>query len=255
MLKLIKYEFRKNRTGLIVMLLLAAGLFLLAPLGRALHKEGMMVLSTVLLIFYAFAAYAYVLVRGIAAYSGELRSRSGYLLLMVPRSTMSILFSKLLFTLLFALVMLAVSLAALMGAGTIMTAEMYQFRSILETLRFAMIQVGLDPNALGSTLLFFVAEVLSSVLTVAAIGYLSATLSATVLQNGRLRGLVDVLIFCVLFALVIALTDLISPEVNALYADYAAALRAASPTILLQLVLIGIFTALSAVLLKRKVAL
>lgn len=255
MLKLIKYEFRKNRTGLIVMLLIAAGLFLLAPLGRALHKGGMMALSTVLLVFYAFAAYAYVLVRGITAYSGELRSRSGYLLLMVPRSTMSILFSKLLFTLFFALVMLAVSLAALVGAGTILTAETYQVRSILKTMQFAMIQVGLDPNALGSTLLFFVAEILSSVLAVVAIGYLSATLSATVLQNGRLRGLVDALIFGVLLALVVALTDLISPEVNELYADYAAALRAASPAILLQLVLTGIFTALSAVLLKRKVAL
>ena len=40
MLKLIKYEFRKNRTGLLIMLLIAAGLFLLAPLGAALEKEG-----------------------------------------------------------------------------------------------------------------------------------------------------------------------------------------------------------------------
>lgn len=255
MLTLIKYEFRKNRSGLLAMLLIAAGLFLLAPAGRAFHKKGMLVLSVALLSFYAFAAYVYVLARGIAAYAGELKGRTGYLLLMVPRSTMSILFSKLLFTMFFALLMMAVSLLALAGAGVILMGEVYQMRTLMETLRFAMLRFGIDPSMLASTVLFFVAEILASVLAVVSIGYLSATLSATVLQDGKLRGLIDVLIFAALFLLTVNLTNLVTPDMSGLYTDYASALRAASPAIFLHFALTAAFTALSAVLLKRKVAL
>ena len=148
MLKLMKYEFRKNRMGLAVMLGIAAGLFALAPLGRALDKEELMFISVSLLFFYAFSAYVYVLARGIAAYSGELRGRTGYLLMMVPRSTMSILFGKLLFTFAFALVMLAVSALALCASGAVLLGEIYEVKGLLELIRLLLAEGGLDPTML-----------------------------------------------------------------------------------------------------------
>ena len=255
MLKLIKYEFRKNRTGLLIMLLIAAGLFLLAPLGAALEKEGLIACSFVLLCFYGAAAYVYVLARGISAYSNELKTRTGYLLMMVPRSTMSILFSKLLFTLFFALALMALSVLALMGAGGILMREAYGARSLMDMLHLGLAQMGMSMDMLGATALFFVVEVLSSVLAVVSIGYLSATLSATVLQQGRMRGVVDVLIFLALFFSLSWLNDRCTPEMQELFQNVSGALRAVSPVVLLDLVLTAAFTALSAVLLKRKVAL
>lgn len=255
MLKLMKYEFRKNRMGLAVMLGIAAGLFALAPLGRATDKEELMLISVFLLFTYAFAAYVYVLVRGISAYSGELRGRTGYLLMMVPRSTMSILFGKLLFTLFFALVMLAVSSVALMGAGTILLGEVYEVKGVLELMRFVILQSGIDPAVFASFALYVAVQILTSVLTIVAMGYLAVTLSATVLQGGKLRGLVSFLFFAALAVLTGYLQNWVSPAVEDLYAIYGQVMRAALPVILLDVALTCVYTALSAVLLKKKVSL
>ena len=95
----------------------------------------------------------------------------------------------------------------------------------------------------------------SSVLAVVSIAYLSTTLSATVLQQGRMRGMVDTLIFLALFFGLSWLTDRLTPEMQDLFRNVGSALRAASPVVLVDLAFTAIFTALSAVLLKRKVAL
>ena len=255
MLKLMKYEFRKNRTGLAVMLGIAAGLFALAPLGRATDREELMLISVFLLFTYAFAAYVYALVRGITAYSGELRGRTGYLLLMVPRSSMSILFGKLLFTLFFALAMLAVSALALFASGAILLEEMYEVKGALELTRFMMAQSGIDPAVFGSYALYVAVRILTSVLTIVAMGYLAVTLSATVLQGGKLRGLVSLLFFAALAVLTGYLQNRVSPAVADLYAAYGTVMRAALPVILLDAALTCAYTALSAVLLQKKVSL
>ena len=254
MLKLMKYEFRKNRMGLAVMVGIAAGLYVLAPLGRVIDKRELMFVSVFLLFSYAFAAYIYVLVQGITAYSGELRGRTGYLLMMVPRSTMSILFGKLLFTLAFALVMLAVSALALAASGAILLSEIYEVKGMIELAKMLMSQGGFDPATIAHAALFFAGIILTSVLVLVAMGYLAVTLSATLLSNGKLRGLVSFAFFCVLVALVSFLQNLASPEMQ-LYGSYADALRSAAPAMVLDLALTGAFTALSAVLLKKWVSL
>ena len=254
MLKLMRYEFRKNRTGLLVMLLIAAGLYLLAPLGKVLDKGNLMIISVITLFFYAFSAYIYALVQGITAYSVELRNKTGYLLMMVPRSTMNILFGKLLFTLAFALVMLAISALALCGSGTILLGEIYEVKGIFELARTLLAQSGFDIATVAYMALYIVAGILTSVLAVAAVGYLAVTLSATILQNGKFRGILSALFFAAILALTTYLQNLASPDVT-LYAGYAEALRSALPGMLVDLALTCIFTALSAVLLKKKVSL
>ena len=254
MLKLMKYEFRKNRMGLAVMVGIAAGLFVLAPLGKALDKGSLMITSVFTLFCYAFAAYIYVLTQGITAYSGELRGKTGYLLMMVPRSTMSILFGKLLFTFAFALVMLAVSVLALCASGAILLGEVYEVKGVFELARVLLAQSGFDIATVAYMALYIAAGILTSVLAVVAIGYLSVTLSATLLQNGKLRGVLSFLLFAALIALMAYLQNLVTSDMS-LYASYEAALRSAMPGMLMDLALTCIFTALSAVLLKKKVSL
>ena len=254
MLKLMKYEFRKNAMGLAIMLGLAAGMFVLAPLGRALEKEELMFISLFMLFVYAFAAYVFVLVRGITAYSGELRGRTGYLLMMVPRSTMCILFGKLLFTLFFALLMLAVSVIALVASGGILLGELYEVRGIIDAFRILLLSNGINPVSISSAALFFAAQILTSILTLVAMGYLAVTLSATVLQSGKLRGLLSFVFFAALVALTERVQSFVRPDVE-IFETYENALRAAAPVMLLDLALTCGFTALSAVLLKKKVSL
>lgn len=255
MLKIVKYEFRKSRTSLIVMLLIAAGLFLLAPLGKALDRDYLMALSVMLLLFYAFAAFVYALVRGITAYSGELRGRTGYLFMMIPRSTMSVLFGKLLFSLAVALLMLAATALALGASFAMLTAQNHQIEGAFNMLRYGLTQIGLDPAYLAATALYFAVDVLSSTLLLVGIGYLSVTLSATILQEGRFRGLLSFLFFVALLLLTGRLENLVTPELNEMYVTYEMALRAALPGTILLVAVTCACTAASAVLLRRKVSL
>lgn len=259
MLKILKYEFRKNAKSLSVMLLVAAGLFLLAPLGKISDEVGLTAISVLSLMFYALAAFLYVLLRGITAYSGELRSKTGYLLIMVPRSTMSILFGKLLFSLVFAALMLAVTLLALgssiMISFSLMLESNPEIRSILDLVRISLEQMGFDPAQFVNTALFFAVEFLSGVLAVVGISYLSVTLSATLLSDGRGRGFVSFLFFLLLLWLTAELEKTFTPEVNQLYVSVEEALRAALPVSLLLVILTFVFTAASAILLKKKVSL
>ena len=255
MFKLVKYEFRKNRTGLIVMFLICLLLYLMALVGKEIRNESMMVLPVMLLAFYAFSAYVYVLVRGIGAYSSELKSRSAYLLMMVPRSTMSILFAKLLFTLFFALVLFAFSIAVLIGVTGIAMDGAYDLQAMANMLQIFMIQADISSQQITSTLIYLAAEIMVSLLSVVSIGYLSATLSATLLRQGKMRNLVNAIFFVVLLVIVNALNRLVTSDLNTLMLSLDQALRAAAPTLIVNLLLTVLFTSLSALLLKKKVCL
>lgn len=255
MFKLIKYEFRKNRTGLLVLFLVALALYLTAQAGRMLDSEKLLILPAVLLGFYAFAAYVYVLVRGISAYTSELNSRSGYLLMLVPRSTMSILFAKLLFTFFFALVLFAFSAIAMAGVLGAILREVYGVKEMVEMLKMLMMQLNLDPENLARTLLFALGEVMISVLALVSIGYLSATVSATLLRQGRLRKLVNLVFFLVLLLAMGLLNRMVTPELDEMYVTFQQAITAALPALGINLALTLAFTGLSALLLKKKVCL
>lgn len=264
MLKLIKHEFRRNRTSLLVMLGIAAALFLLAPLGVLLKREELMAISVVTLFMYCFAAYIVVLVRGVTAYSDELKSKSGYLLLMVPRSTTAILFSKLLFTLFFGLVMLGICVAALIGSGSIMLGEIYQVKGMLNIAKHAVADMGVDLNVVGAFAILAVEGLLGSVLSLVSACYLATTLSATIMQNRKGSGAVSVVLVLGIMAVMGEISELlldrfVMPIVDSaqLTAGQLVALTASTglPSMLLYLAIACLFTWISAVLLKKKVSL
>ena len=256
MLKLIKYEFRRSRTSLLVMLAVALLLYLAAPLGALLKREGLMGVSLFALMFYCFAAYIYVLVRGVTAYSGELSSRSGYLMLMVPRSTLSIVLSKLLFTLCFAIVMLAVCVLACIGSAMIFMDEVVDVRGFIPMLKYVAQNMEIDLASLGFFSLYAVVSTLISVISVASMGYLAATLSAAIAARGKGAKLLSAVLFLLLLILVGKISTLAAPE--ALVQDFTElriVLTAAIPTLLVNLGFTALFTGLSAWILKKKVCL
>lgn len=256
MLKLIKYEFRRSRTSLIVMLAVALVLYLAAPLGALLKRQGLMGVSLFALMFYCFAAYIYVLVRGVTAYSGELSTRSGYLMLMVPRSTLSIVLSKLLFTLCFAIVMLAVCVAACIGSATIFMDEVFDVRGMIPMLKYFAQSMEIDLSALGFFCLYAVVSLLISVISVVSMGYLSATLSAAIAARGKGAKLLSAVLFLVLLILVGKVSTLAAPEALVEdFVDLQTVLTSAIPTLLVNLGFTALFTGLSALILKKRVCL
>lgn len=255
MFKLMKYEFRKNRTGLLVMLIIAAALFLLAPIGAALDNEVPLVLSVSLLMFYGIAAYIYVLVRGVSAWSGELKNRTGYLLLMTPHSPVTILFSKLLFTLAFSLVMLAICAAAMIGAGTILLGEILEIKGFFNIMKYTLLESGIDIVSLGYAAVFFLVQILGAVLSLVSISYFSVTLSATLLGRYKGKGFISFIFFVAFYFLVSRVTALLTDMDAILYASMGEALLASLPATLAQLGFTILFTGLSGALLRKWVSL
>lgn len=255
MLKLIKYEFRKNRTSLLIMLCICAVLLALAPLGKALNKTSLMVISITTLGFYAFAAFVYVLICGVKAYSGELKSKTGYLLLMTPHSTESIVFSKLLFTLFFAVV-----LGAAAGGATILSANILlkaypEARMMFDFSDMLLASGGVNVAALLSTVLLAVINILSFIVVAVAAAYLAITLSTTVMQQKKGKGLISFLLFAGLVALTIWLSDaLFSVDASAV-SGYRQMLIAAIPGTVFCIVIACVYALLSGVLLKKWVTL
>lgn len=203
MLKLMKYEFRKTRTTLLVMLAALAVLEAGFLIGDRIDDYRVAGVCLGILTVLVFAVYVYILIAGITSYSKEINDKTGYMTFMVPVSPMGIVGSKLLFTVLAALVV-----TALFGG-----AVYYDYAQLFKRLEidkasydqmsfaFSMFSGTLGPNfSLARVILtigFEVGTVLIEIILVMCTAYLAITLTATALQNkkGFLRILVSVLFF------------------------------------------------------------
>ena len=258
MLKLMKYELRKWRTTLLALLVGLVALELGFIAGQKLNKPELMTICLSLIVLLTFAAFAYLVIAGIASYSQELREKCGYLVFMAPVHPVSIVASKLLF-----IALMALAATALFG-----TAGYLDFRFLLDKLDLdartldnlnAMMRFGLKTDATVQQILqmagFAAASVLLEVLLTMCTAYLAITLSATLLQNkkGFLKGLIS-------FALFVALSwgsswlaqkllyerIKLGAEINEFQAVFGGSL-------LLNFVLCAIFAGASAWLLDKKV--
>ena len=187
MLKLVKYEFRKSLTALMTLLGLTAGLeaYFLAAL--FLDKENHLFIAMLLMMLCAYAVAVYVFVRGVTSYSGELKSRSAYLIFMTPNSTLKIMGSKFLYTFVNGLLF-----AALYGGLGLLDMNLFlrryhRYEAFWGAARNFLTAYGVhvDQIALG-------------LLAVIALAYLAITLSHTLLRDRKGRGLVALLIFFLL---------------------------------------------------------
>lgn len=258
MLKLMKYEFRKWRVTLLALLVGLVGLELGFIVGVKLEKPQLMIVCLSLIMVLTFAAFAYLVIAGIAGYSQELREKCGYLIFMAPVRSISIVLSKLLF-----IALVALAATALFGITGWLDARYLLARShldaqTLESLN-AMLRFGLKTDATFQQIFqmagFSAASVLLEVLLTMCTAYLSITLSATLLQNkkGFLRGLISLVLFAALTWGCNWLTN------RLLYrgVDASASLRqltgAIGWSVLLNAALCAVFAGISAWLLDRKV--
>ena len=198
MLKLVKYEFRKSLTSLLVLLGLTAGLeaYFLAAL--YMDEEMHMFLAMALMLLCSYAVAVYVFVRGVTSYSGELKSRSAYLIFMTPNSTRKIMGSKFLYTFVNGLLF-----TALYGALGLLDLNLglhryNEYEAFWGAARNILQAYGVHVDQIILGLLAGMAYVFLSLLAVIALAYLAITLSHTLLRDRKGRGLVAVLIFFLL---------------------------------------------------------
>ena len=220
MLKLMKYEFRKMRTMLLIMLgalvLLEAGFLI----GDRIDDYRVAGICLGLLTALVFAVYVYILIAGITSYSREINDKNGYLTFMVPVSPMGIVVSKLLFTVLAALAITALFGGAVyydyarLFKGIDMTADDLRQLDFAFSMFTGSMGANVSLTKVILTLAFEAGTVLIEIILTMCTAYLAITLSATLLQNkkGFLRILVSVLLFVALNYVSSAVSGLVVRE-------------------------------------------
>lgn len=198
MLKLSKYEFRKNRNFLII---IGAGLLLLQiyfMISTFVKNTDHTVISSSLLFLYAMICYFAVFILAVSNYSKELNSKSSYLIFMTPNSALNIIFSKIFTILIIGLVLLIL----ICGFGYLDITLVYKtYPDVGDITNFAnefMKMLGINTGELILSILASILEFIISFFSVVMLSYLAITLSATLLQNNKFKGIVSFVIFLIL---------------------------------------------------------
>ena len=200
MLKLLKYEFRKALVPLLVMLGITAVLevYYLIALYTAAEEGLHLVISILLLVLMTAVADVFVMIRGVTSYSGELKSRSAYLIYMTPNSTRKIIGSKFLFTYLIAA--LFTILYAVLGAldiGLLLNAagEFEEFIEVMKEAFVALEELGLHLEQFIFAGIFAVIYMSLTEMSFFAVAYLAITLSHTLFRDKKWRWAMALLFF------------------------------------------------------------
>ena len=195
MFRLSKYELRKNRTALLVLLagLLALEVgFLVSMQGK---EENTVVLWASGLILYAVVCYFAVFIFAITNYYREINSKTSYLVFMAPVSSLGIILSKML-----TVLVLGVILAGALGALGWLDLSLFlthfdEYKSMGEVISEVMSQFGINTSEIISAALFSLITFLLSVFSTVAMLYLCITLAATLLQNSKLKLVLTIVLF------------------------------------------------------------
>lgn len=195
MLKLTKYEFRKNRS---VLLIIAVGFLLLQGyflVSLFLEKETHSGMSASLLTLYSVVCFFAVFILAITNYSKELNSKTSYLIFMTPTTPLSIIFSKLLNILIIGIIIVLVFFGiGMLDLKLLMDTypEVGSFAAFIDEI-FEVI--GVDSTLFFTQVGFYIVSFLISFFSTVTLIYFAITLSATLLQNNRFRGFVSFILF------------------------------------------------------------
>lgn len=195
MLRLTKFEIRKNIIGIILIFsaIVASEIYFL--ISAFAESKDHTAISTVVLVIVSMVAYFCVFIFGVATYSKELNSKTSYLTFMAPVSSFSIIGSKLLSTL-----MVGVSIAVLLVIFAMVDMPLFEnvfpetklFTDFLEVITEA---ANFSLAEFGASILVFVLSMALSFFAAVSMAYLAITLSSTVFQNKKYKGIVSLAIF------------------------------------------------------------
>lgn len=194
MLKLVKYEFKKQAFSKYIIIALTGLLEIMFLIGLAMDREGVIGLSIGLLSMLAFGAVVYLAFESIDTFSKDLKQKSSYMLFLTPRTTYSIVGAKLITTAMQGILAAFIYFGVFVLNGTLALArynQLGEIKNLLVTITKEFMQLDLNIH-------FFVAVVavmLCSWLLTITIAFFSITLSTTFLANKKFKGIVSFIIF------------------------------------------------------------
>jgi hypothetical protein len=255
MLKLIKYEFRKNITPVLIFLGILAVFEIYFLVSYNNRNDEHIALAILGLILTASIAYFVVLALGISSYSKELKNKTIYLIFMTPNSTISIILSKLIHVaitaLIVALIFVGLGVWDIQLYANMLTESSF---SAFDVLDIVLQSYNMSLSSLIASLIGLTICSLIVFLTYVVMGYLSITLSATLLSNSKGKGFLSVVFYVVLFVINIFVIDAL-PKIGEYPETIADYVYQRLPQTIFELIFMVIMVWATAYLLDKKISL
>lgn len=198
MLKLMKYEFKKQAMTKVIMLILIAVIEVVFLIGVAVKtNENLIMVPMIIMIFFTVVAIFFVSVESIFTFSNDLKTKASYMLFMTPHSSYTIIGAKLLvaFITLFLTGMVLLFLNA--GNFVLLGIRLEGFASMRDAIAMLLREVWhieIDFYDVFRLIL----DMLVGFATFITTAFVSITISATILADKRFKGFVSFVIFIIL---------------------------------------------------------
>lgn len=194
MLKLMKYEFRKQLFSKIFILLILAVLEVMFLYGLFAESDKALGVSMGLFTFVSFAAVLIVMFECIFTFSNDLKTKQSYMLFLTPNSTYKIIGAKVLSSVIYVLLTAAALIAVtIMNAGiyVVKNEELAKLWDLLKELFYRISAIDVNIALIITIILYFLFDLIGMMV----IGMASITLSATFLSNTKGKAVVSVIFF------------------------------------------------------------
>ncbi len=197
MLKLMKYEFRKQLMTKFLLLAVLGLLEVYFLYGIFANNMETTMRAVILLATLAFAGIFFVSFECIMTYNNDLRTKQSYMLFMVPESTLSVMGAKILSAMIQIILTAGVfGVMAFVDAFAV-AARFDEIGNFFETIQMVLHQFfSLDINV--GVIAINIAELVIGWISVVILAMLAITLSATFMANSKLRGVVSFVCFIVI---------------------------------------------------------
>ncbi len=197
MIKLMKYEIKKQFFIKIVILVLAIVCQLLIATGLILYSEDWVSLGEGLFVILAFVGFFIISFETIITFESDLKNKWGYMLFLTPHTSYQIVGSKLITAAIQIIAYIITCFLIILGNIFMITTRFEGFAKFAEIVKQLWKQVFNSDLAIKNfieplsllALLFF---------TVVTLSYLAITISATILAGKKYNGFVSFILFLVI---------------------------------------------------------
>lgn len=205
MRKIIKYEWRKQRTSRIIILFtLLAGLIAMVAFNFDAFGNNSMIVGTTILLLMAtsFLVIFYTGIESLVIFNRDLRTKQSHMLWMVPKSTYEILGGK--FIAAFLQMLFVFTITIIFGCIFILlifvfdNASIGDFMQTIQHLGKAVLRLDVDWGAFVSLFIF----VFLGWTEIIMIGFLSIIISRTLFLNSKFSGLFSIALFFIIMNIV-----------------------------------------------------
>jgi hypothetical protein len=197
MLKLMKYEFRKQAFSKVILLVLAGILELVFFAGIIFDNSDILGLGIGLLVAYGIGALFFLSYEAIFTFYNDLKQKSSYMLFLTPHTSYAIVGAKVVsagIQILLAGVALFL-LAAL--DGSVLVAKFNMLAEVKELVQ-AFLQQVYNVDLSLSSIIAVTALIITGWVSTLTVAFFAITLSTTFLANSKLNGFVSFIIFIVI---------------------------------------------------------